>query len=164
MSVHPKRPNTFDGGSEASSEVVGVNGGWEAVEWVERKIVSDGFLHFPMDCSAAASFPANCKRIKNASLTTRLYTRTQTSARVFCRMCVHLLLSIYLVFGQPFSRNRVRGQDLRTVCPQYLSDPVGLKMYPRHPRATVCGRFKQKPLSALSDVPDSPLRNRPLTL
>jgi len=28
MSVHPKRPNTFDGGSEASSVVVGVGGGW----------------------------------------------------------------------------------------------------------------------------------------
>lgn len=107
--------------------------GW----WVEEKgREKDCVGRFPalphglLSGTAAASFPANCKRIKNASPTTLDYIHANTRARVFCRMCVHLLLSVYLVFGKPFSNNRVRGpQDLQIVCTQYLSDPVGLKPY-----------------------------------
>jgi hypothetical protein len=85
MSVHPKRPNTFDGGSEASSGLVGGR---------ERQREKDCVGRFPvlpyglLSGTAAASLSANCKRIKNASPTTQLHTRKH--AHAYFVECVYI--------------------------------------------------------------------------
>lgn len=66
------------------------------------------------------------------------YARTKTRAGVFCRMCVHLLLSIYTLCSVNHFRGTVLGaRTCGPICPQYLSDLVGLKMYLRQPRDSV---------------------------